>query len=126
MPCLVCGRKCIAESKFPNDQQDTNYPKKCGLTALYWVQMHVIRFQKKPKMRKVTLKSEKNICEWLTQMNHRILPGCVSWHQADSRYTAVHQEYALYTIQQNYEVKKRARDASTPTISSQHDDWNSI
>ena len=49
MPCLVCGRKCIAESKFPNDQQDTNYPKKCGLTALYWVQMHVIRFQKKPK-----------------------------------------------------------------------------
>ena len=49
MPCLVCGRKCIAESEFPNDQQDTNYPKKCGLTALYWVQMRVIRFQKNPK-----------------------------------------------------------------------------
>jgi len=49
MPCLVYGKKCIAESEFPNDQQDTNYPKKCGLTALYWVQMGVIRFQKNPK-----------------------------------------------------------------------------
>ena len=49
MSCLVCGRKCIAESEFPNDQQDTNYPKKCGLTALYWVQMCIIGFQKNPK-----------------------------------------------------------------------------
>jgi len=61
MSCLVCGRKCIAESEFINDHQDKNYPKKRGLTALYWVQMHVIRFQKNAKMHEVGLKNEKNM-----------------------------------------------------------------
>lgn len=90
MPCLVCGRKCIAEGEFSSDHQDPNYLKKCGSTALYWVQMGVMRFQKRPKNAQSWFEKRKNLCEWLSRTDRTILPGCLSWRQEDSRYTAVY------------------------------------
>jgi len=82
MPCLVCwGRWCIDDNEFPNNEEDRNYPQRCGLVALYWIHLAIIKHLNSLQGLNKWFEKRPALCQWLWQMNSTILLNCLNWNQ---------------------------------------------